>query len=52
VIVIEREAKVPDGVPEISPVEVLKLNPTAVIAVLSAEGMEYEAAGPPELEIV
>jgi hypothetical protein len=50
--VIEREAKVPDGVPEISPVEVLKLNPTAVIAVLSAEGMEYEAAGPPEFEIV
>jgi hypothetical protein len=40
VIVIERDANVPVGVPEISPVEVLKLNPTAVIAVLSAEGME------------
>jgi hypothetical protein len=40
VIVIERDANVPVGVPEISPVEVLKLKPSAVIAVLSAEGIE------------
>ena len=40
VIVIERDARVPVGVPEISPVEVLKLKPTPVIAVLSALGME------------
>jgi hypothetical protein len=40
VIVIERDANVPVGVPEICPVEVLKLKPTAVIAVLSAEGIE------------
>jgi hypothetical protein len=52
VIVIERDAKVPVGVPEISPVDVLKLKPTAVNAVESAEGIEYEAAGPPELVIV
>jgi hypothetical protein len=52
VIVIERDAKVPVGVPEISPVDVLKLKPTAVNAVESAEGIEYEAAGPPLLEIV
>jgi hypothetical protein len=51
VIVMEREAKVPDGVPDISPVEVLKLKPIAVIAVESAEGIEYEVTGPPELEI-
>jgi hypothetical protein len=38
--VIERDANVPVGVPEICPVEVLKLKPTAVIAVLSAEGIE------------
>jgi hypothetical protein len=52
VIVIERDTRVPDGVPEISPVEVLKLKPTAVIAVESAEGIEYEVTAPPELEIV
>jgi hypothetical protein len=52
VIVIERDAKVPVGVPEISPVDVLKLRPTAVIAVESAEGIEYEVTAPPELEIV
>ena len=52
VIVIERDAKVPVGVPEISPVDVLKLKPTAVNAVESAEGIEYEAAGPPELVMV
>jgi hypothetical protein len=40
VIVIDRDAKVPVGVPETSPVEVLKLKPTAVIAVSSAEGIE------------
>jgi hypothetical protein len=51
VIVMEREAKVPDGVPDISPVEVLKLRPIAVIAVESVEGIEYEVTGPPELEI-
>jgi hypothetical protein len=52
VIVIERDANVPVGVPEISPVDVLKLKPTAVNAVESAEGIEYEAAGPPLFEIV
>ena len=52
VIVIERDAKVPVGVPEISPVDSLKLKPTAVNAVESAEGIEYEAAGPPLFEIV
>jgi hypothetical protein len=40
VIVIERDARVPVGDPEISPVEVLKLKPTAVIASESAEGIE------------
>jgi hypothetical protein len=40
VIVIERDARVPVGDPEISPVEVLKFKPTAVIAVESAEGIE------------
>ena len=49
---IERDANVPDGVPEISPVEVLKLRPTSAIAVESAEGIEYEVTAPPELEIV
>jgi hypothetical protein len=49
--VIERDAKVPDGVPEISPVDVLKLKPIAVIADKSAEGIEYEVTGPPELII-
>ena len=47
VIVIERDARVPVGVPEMSPVEVLKLIPTAVSAVESAEGIEYEVTGPP-----
>ena len=47
VIVIERDAKVPEGDPEISPVEVLKLIPTAVSAVESAEGIAYEVTGPP-----
>jgi hypothetical protein len=51
VIAIERDARVPDGVPEITPVEVLKLKPTALIAVSSAEGIEYDATGPPELVI-
>jgi hypothetical protein len=51
VIVIERGARVPVGVPEMIPVEVLKLTPTAVNAVESAEGIEYEAAAPPELVI-
>ncbi|CAB4877203.1 unannotated protein [freshwater metagenome] len=49
VIVIERDARVPVGAPEMSPVVVLKLKPTAVIAVESAEGIEYEETGPPEL---
>jgi hypothetical protein len=40
VIVIERDARVPVGDPDISPVELLKLKPTAVIAVESAEGIE------------
>ena len=44
---IERDAKVPEGDPEISPVEVLKLIPTAVSAVESAEGIAYEVTGPP-----
>jgi hypothetical protein len=47
VIVIERDARVPVGVPEISPVEVSKLIPTAVSAVESAEGIVYEVTGPP-----
>jgi hypothetical protein len=34
-MVIERDARVAEGVPEISPVEVLKLIPTAVSAVES-----------------
>jgi hypothetical protein len=51
VIMIERDASAPEGVPEISPVEVLKLNPTAVMAVLSAEGIEYEATVPPDCDI-
>jgi hypothetical protein len=51
VIVIERDTRVPDGVPEISPVEVLKLKPIAVIAVESAEGIEYKEAVPAEFVI-
>jgi hypothetical protein len=47
VMVIERDARVAEGVPEISPVEVLKLIPTAVSAVESAEGIEYEVTEPP-----
>jgi hypothetical protein len=47
VTVIERDARVAEGVPEISPVEVLKLIPTAVSAVESAEGIEYEVTEPP-----
>jgi hypothetical protein len=47
VIVIERDARVAEGVPEIRPVEVLKLTPTAVSAVESAEGIEYEVTEPP-----
>jgi hypothetical protein len=48
VIVIERDARVAEGVPEISPVEVLKLTPTAVSAVESADGIEYEVTEPPD----
>jgi hypothetical protein len=47
VMVIERDARVAEGVPEISPVEVLKLTPTAVSAVESADGIEYEVTEPP-----
>jgi hypothetical protein len=47
VIVIERDARVAEGVPEISPVEVSKLTPTAVSAVESADGLEYEVTEPP-----
>jgi hypothetical protein len=47
VMVIERDARVAEGVPEIRPVEVLKLIPTAVSAVESAEGIEYEVTEPP-----
>jgi hypothetical protein len=47
VMVIERDARVAEGVPEISPVKVLKLIPTAVSAVESAEGIEYEVTEPP-----
>jgi hypothetical protein len=46
-MVIERDARVAEGVPEIRPVEVLKLIPTAVSAVESAEGIEYEVTEPP-----
>jgi hypothetical protein len=52
VIVIERDVRVPVGVPDISPVDVLKLNPIAVIAVSSAEGIEYEVIVPPACVIV
>ncbi len=45
---MERDAKTPDGVPDITPVEVLKLKPIAVIAVESEEEIEYEVTGPPE----
>jgi hypothetical protein len=48
VIVIERDARVAEGVPEISPVEVLKLTPTAVSAVESADGIENEVTEPPD----
>jgi hypothetical protein len=51
VIVIERDARAPEGVPEISPVEVLKLKPIAVIAVESGEGIEYKEAVPAEFVI-
>ena len=44
---IERDAKVPEGDPEISPVEVLKLIPTDVSAIESADGIAYEVTGPP-----
>jgi hypothetical protein len=47
VMVIERDARVAEGVPEIRPVEVLKLIPTAVSAAESAEGIEYEVTEPP-----
>jgi len=40
VIVTERDARVAVGVPEMSPVEVLKLIPTADSAVESADGIE------------
>jgi hypothetical protein len=47
VIVTERDARVAVGVPEICPVDVLKLIPTAVNAVVSADGIEYEVTAPP-----
>jgi hypothetical protein len=47
VIVTERDARVAVGVPEICPVDVLKLIPTAVSAVESADGIEYEVTAPP-----
>jgi hypothetical protein len=40
VIVTERDARVAVGVPEMSPVEVLKLIPTADSAIESADGIE------------
>jgi hypothetical protein len=51
VMVIDREARVDVGVPESSPVAELKLTPAAAIVVESTDGIEYEATGPPELEI-
>jgi hypothetical protein len=38
--VTERDARVAVGVPEMSPVEVLKLIPTADSAIESADGIE------------
>jgi hypothetical protein len=40
VIVIDRVARIPVGVPEMSPVEELKLTPTAAIVAESALGIE------------
>ena len=50
-MVTERDAKVAVGVPEMTPVEVLKLIPTANSAVESADGIEYEVTEPPESEL-
>jgi hypothetical protein len=51
VMVTERDAKVAVGVPEMTPVEVSKLIPTANSAVESADGIEYEVTEPPESEL-
>jgi hypothetical protein len=50
-MVIDREARVEVGVPDSSPVAGLKLTPAAAIVVESTEGIEYELAAPPTLEI-